>query len=805
MDFLNSLPPLDNNNINDSFNPLDNNNNNNNNNNTKKKIHRLSPEVVNKISAGEVIQRPSNALKELLENSLDAKSTNIIITVKDGGMKLLQIQDNGTGIRLDDMEIVCERFTTSKLTKFEDLRKIASFGFRGEALSSISHVSHLKIQTKTADSNCAYRACYFNGKLSPSNPNDPSSCDPKPCAGVNGTQITVEDLFFNTPSRKSVLKNFSEEHSRISQLIKKYAINNPKVGFTLKKLGEPTPEVITSGNLTEQDVISSLFGNDLAKDLKEITLKSDKFEFDVKALITNTNYNSKKTNFILFVNGRLVDSKNLKVGLEQIYSKYLPKGTHPFMFLRLLVAPKNIDVNIHPTKSEVKILHEDQIIEIIQQKIDEELSVSSNSKTFSTQVLLPGFDNDQQTSSQKKQKTSATASQTKSSSSSSLKDNKVRSDSRTQTLHAFLNPLDFNDADADESNDNSRSSVNNKSKGENESGDFRDNEGNDDTTTKNNTINSPTDQDNVNTKKRKSSSLKSTDNQELKNQVSKMSGHTFVQTRKTRKYKQVELTSIRSLISQTQDDSHEGLQEFFNNCVFVGCLDHAYALAQFGKKLYLLNVETITKELFYQLSLSRFSDFDSIRFSQPLSVYTLLLVSLDSPASGWMESDGPKDKIADHLTNLIISKKDLLKEYFSIEIDDQGMLTSIPQVLDHYVPCTDNLPIFLLKLSTEVEWEFEKECLLGIVKEISSFYKIEPSFIKLRDLQNLQQQQQQQQQDKPNQTNVNYIKKDGKEWTIQHLIFPAFRKLLPPKRFANDGSVIQITSLDNLYKVFERC
>lgn len=327
-------------------------------------IRRLDETVVNRIAAGEVIQRPANAIKEMLENCLDAKSSNIQVTVKEGGLKLIQIQDNGTGIRKEDMDIVCERFTTSKLQTFKDLSAISTYGFRGEALASISHVAHVTITTKTAEAKCAYRANYSDGKL---------KGQVKPCAGNQGTQINVEDLFYNVSTRRKALKSPSEEYSRIVEVVSRYAIHNSGKSFAVKKQGETMADVRTLPNASILDNIRVVFGNAVSRELIEVGCEDQKLAFKLKGYISNANYSVKKCILILFINHRLVESSALKKAIETVYAAYLPKNTHPFLYLSLEIAPHNIDVNVHPTKHEVHFLHEDCITESVQKHIESKL------------------------------------------------------------------------------------------------------------------------------------------------------------------------------------------------------------------------------------------------------------------------------------------------------------------------------------------------------------------------------------------------------------------------------------------------
>ncbi|KAG8792592.1 DNA mismatch repair protein [Serendipita sp. 398] len=357
-------------------------------------IRRLDESLINRIAAGEIIHRPSSALKELLENALDAGSTSIKITAKEGGLKMLQIQDNGSGIHKADLPVLCERFTTSKIKKFGDLAALTTYGFRGEALASISHVAHLSVVTKTKSDSCAWRACYNDGVLSPPKPGQTS--EPKPCAGNDGTLLTVEDLFYNVPTRLASLRSGADEYKRILDVVTQYAVHNPAVSFQCKKTGQAQSDVTTPGGASVLQVIGLLYGSSLSKELLHVPIDKQKpiekgsSPWEADAYISNPNYQSKRFTLLLFINHRLVESSRIKRAMEAVYTGMLPKGACPFVYLSLLLDPKDVDPNVHPTKREVHFLNEEAIIEIISDKLQTSLATQSSSRTFETQTLLTG-------------------------------------------------------------------------------------------------------------------------------------------------------------------------------------------------------------------------------------------------------------------------------------------------------------------------------------------------------------------------------------------------------------------------------
>uniref|UniRef100_A0A8C6S7U9 MutL homolog 1, colon cancer, nonpolyposis type 2 (E. coli) n=1 Tax=Neogobius melanostomus TaxID=47308 RepID=A0A8C6S7U9_9GOBI len=711
-------------------------------------IRRLDETVVNRIAAGEVIQRPANAVKEMIENCLDAKSTNIQVTVKDR----------------EDMEIVCERFTTSKLQTFEDLSAISTYGFRGEALASVSHVAHVTITTKTADAKCAYRANYSDGKL---------KAPPKPCAGNQGTQILVEDLFYNVSTRRKALKSPGDEYSRI------YAIHNAGKSFSVKRRGDTVADVRTLPNASVVDNIRGVFGNAVSRELIEVGCEDQKLAFKLKGYISNANYSMKKCIMVLFINHRLVESSALKKAVETVYAAYLPKNTHPFLYLSLEIAPQNVDVNVHPTKHEVHFLHEDGVIESVQRHIESKLLGSNSSRTYFTQTLLPSLPVSE----------GVEVKSTSEPSERVYAHQMVRTDHRTQKLDAFLKPKEKPPPDAPDSGlptstSGSREEETTAEPPRHDSVEMEDFNDSD-------LLQAVEEADVPSTEKeREGEGQRKRQRKEQRREGQEEEEVTAAETPKRRVIK---LNSIKELRAEVSENNHKGLQEMLQNHSFVGCVNPQWTLIQHHTKLYLLNTTKLSQELFYQILIFDFGNFGMLKLSEPAPLYDLAMLALDSAESGWTEEDGPKEGLAQYIVDFLKNKTEMLEDYFSLEIDQDGNLTGLPMLLDKYTPVMEGLPMFILRLATEVNWDSEKECFRDFSKECSHFYSIRKQYI-------LEPEPGEQQADKRSDSDSNW------RWKVEHVIFKAFRTLFsPPKQFSEDGTVLQIANLPDLYKVFERC
>jgi DNA mismatch repair protein MLH1 len=652
---------------------------------------------VNRIAAGEVIQRPANAIKEMIENSIDAGATLVQVTVNSGGLKSIIIQDNGSGINKDDMTIVCERFTTSKLRSFEDLTSISTYGFRGEALASISHVAHVTITTRTANSKCAYKAHYSDGKLVPAKPG--ASADPRPCAGNQGTQILVEDLFYNILTRKRALKSSSEEFSKIADVIGRYAVHNAGVGFTLKKQGEGLTEIRTQASNSVKDNIGCVFGQPIARELLEVSAEDKKLGFKMNGYVSNANYSMKKLLIILFINHRLVESTALKKSMESLYAAYLPKNMHPFIYMSIEIVPCNVDVNVHPTKHEVHFLHEDLIISGIQKCVEARLLSCNESRTYYTQALLPHAT---EMSLDVVRPASSTASDT---SKPTYAYHMVRTDSKEQKLDAFMTQRTPTLTPMSSSLVSSQDQMPSSSQDhdmETPLGDI----------------------------------LPEFSSERNAGDVGEASGTRGVCTpedsetavgllaRKRKARKPIVLTSIQELLESVKAKQHRELTELFKDHKFVGCVDQTKILVQFLTKLFLIDVTKISQELFYQLCLQDFGNFGLFHLDPPAPIFELAMIALNCKESGWTENDGPKETLAEFVVDFLKSKADLIKEHFLFTITEEGEITSLPMLIPSLQPNMDRLPMLLLRLATDVNWNTEKSCFDGFAKEYSKFCAI---------------------------------------------------------------------------------
>ena len=764
--------------------------------------------MVNKIAAGEIIVAPVHALKELIENAVDAGSTSLEVLVKEGGLKLLQITDNGCGIDVrlglpcplpppssqpphdilsyteltlpraqkEDLPILCERFTTSKLQKFEDLQSIGTYGFRGEALASISHIAHLTVTTKTKESNCAWRAFYGSGKLVPAKPGQ--TPDPKPVAGRQGTQIAVEDLFYNVPTRQRAFRSASDEYNKIIDMVGRYAIHCTHVAFSCKKHGEASASIAVQANATATDRIRQIYGGGVAGELIEFSTADDRWRFKARGLATNANYNIKKTTFLLFINHRSVESTNIRKAIEQTYAAFLPKNGHPFVYLNLEIDPKCVDVNVHPTKREVNFLNEDEITQAICEHIRSQLAAVDTSRTFMTQTLLPGG-----VWSGTGPRPDAAATPAKSAGSSvprktpARSDNKlIRTDASARKITSMLAPITpaGRPTAAEES-----------------------------------TTANPGNPEAIE--------------------------YEMVDREATA----CRLLSVRELRAEVRDDVHHELTEIFANHTFVGVVDERRRLAaiQGGVKLFLVDYGSVCYEYLYQVGLTDFGNFGVIRFNPALDLRELVGMAAEHERAKYLaereramgkgkgvasgDDDGDLNVVVTVglIVDQLIERREMLQEYFSMEISPTGALHSIPLLIKGYTPAIVKLPQFLFRLGPNVDWTDEKGCFESFLRELAAFYVPEqlPSSpskatglgtgadvdVATNDAEPVPPGAEGEADDELDDEIV--ARRRHVRWAVEHVFFPAVKARLVATKTLMKSGILEIANLKGLYRVFERC
>ena len=316
------------------------------------RINQLDFEIANLIAAGEVVERPSSVMKELIENSIDSGATNIVAEIKRGGVSLIRVSDNGCGIEKEDLPIAILRHATSKIRDKEDLDSIVTLGFRGEALAAISSVSNLTIISKPRDKDYGCMLSSVGGKVT----------DISDVGCADGTTVVVEDLFGNVPARRKFLKKDSTEAMNVSALVEKVALSSPDISIQLLIDGEEKFKTTGDGNLL--NTVYSIFGKEFSSKLIEVDATAN--GIGVRGYIGRSDNVRKNRNLEnVFINGRYVKSMTAMAAIEKAYTSYIAPEAFPTCVLFITIDPSLVDVNVHPAKLEVKFSSEAQVFEAV--------------------------------------------------------------------------------------------------------------------------------------------------------------------------------------------------------------------------------------------------------------------------------------------------------------------------------------------------------------------------------------------------------------------------------------------------------
>uniref|UniRef100_A0A915AX11 DNA mismatch repair protein S5 domain-containing protein n=1 Tax=Parascaris univalens TaxID=6257 RepID=A0A915AX11_PARUN len=705
------------------------------------RIVRLSNDVVNRIAAGEVIVRPANAVKELLENALDANATEIIVTAKNGGLDLIKVQDNGSGISKEDMRIVCDRFTTSKLHRFEDLETMSTFGFRGEALASLSHVAHLSIISRIADSICAHYAEYRDGKI---------ASDVRLSAGLVGTTVTAEQLFYNAPSRRRALKYPADEMNRIADVIVRYAIHNPNISFTFRRCGSGSDfRTIGDGNIS--NVIASLLGEKASKNLVMLDHKQEKLFFSMSGFMSlpsafctartiQARQDRQKT-FFLFINNRSVECPALKQGLDVVFGAQNTFST--FVLLSLQIATNRIDVNVHPTKSTVFFLEQDAIILSIQDYIEKVIHDSSGSCNVATSSSLL-------TSS-----VVATCSQP--ADSANIRSPKTR----------FTVFVSESLGGPPRSSDSSRFSMENPPASSSVAS----------TLVKRTYAHQLVRTD---MKERRLDEFAARTESQSLSQVETVTVDGILDESETycnvAELREFDFESLESMKKEICSNASIALRGFFKEHSYIGAIDPTRALIQHSTSIYLVDSNQCFLHYFYQLLVLSFGNFGSFKLAESAPIAELFL----------LDNEESTEEEAQKCVEFLVDNREMLNDYFCLRISPEGSLETLPSLIDGYVPQLEGLPALISTLVYDVDWEQEKTCFEGICWALARFFCMSEKFCD-GDLSS-------------------GVVEDSLPWRriFSDLLYPALKNnFIPPQSLSSH--IRRLADLQDLYKVFERC
>ncbi|OEU08795.1 hypothetical protein FRACYDRAFT_136590, partial [Fragilariopsis cylindrus CCMP1102] len=691
--------------------------------------------VVDQIAAGEVVQRPVSVVKELIENSLDAKATHIV--VQFDGLKKMSITDNGNGVKKSDLPLLCTRHATSKLISVDDFSDLSTFGFRGEALASTSMVSRLvtvvsRVPTATV---VAYSQSYQNGK-----PTQPKA---KPCASKAGTKITIEDLFYNVPHRQQAYsKRESEEYGKIHRIVQDYAVHYPTVGFVCQRTSSSKGKhktLIVDCNTGQIPAVKILLQSRdsaaaAAAKSSSLTKETQRNNNDDDNSHNQQQQQQQQRKFIIFLNHRLVDLPPLKRALEDVYSDFGNPNRNknigkPVLVVNLKIPGSQVDVNVHPSKRQVALMFQEDLVTALAQKLRQRLEEHGQQFVAQSVVIRNPYADDQKDNKNKKRKQSSVK--------KVVPSKLIRTNNavRAGAIEPFL----------------------------------------------------------VSTQQSVSSTQDDTTRDEASQPLSRSVLHA----------KYASIASLRKRVGKQQ--CPETTQQI-RTAFFMGALSNQRSLIQCGEDLVMINHLELAKELFYQLALARFGGGAKLAHlgsvgsnNGGIHIQAAIAQALqceDDLLHGMLQVSDTNDNLAHQATARLVESSGMLEEYFSIRIEirkstednvnrskdnnddvtEDAILTCLPVLLDGHQPQSHALPLFLLRLATQVDWSREKHCFHGICKEIGNFYAMLPS--QSEDLNSY----------------------------VQHNLFPALSYLLlPSKNQVRNGHYTNMTKLSTLYKVFERC